>query len=54
MRARSFHTQTHTDEHTLTLESTLTITDIITVVWKANQTRLPQYDAVRVGDEQQQ
>lgn len=34
MRARSFHTQTHTDEHTFTLESTLTITDIITVVWK--------------------
>lgn len=31
----------------------LTIIDII-VVWKVNQTRLPQYDAVRVGAEQQQ
>lgn len=45
MRARSFHTHT--------LEATLTIIDII-VVWKANQTRLPQYDAVRVGAKQQQ
>lgn len=44
MRVRSF-SGTHT------LESALTINDII-IVWAANQTRLPQYDAVRVGAKQ--
>lgn len=45
---KSQHARTELLSGTHTLESALTINDII-IVWAANQTRLPQYDAVRVG-----